>query len=58
MVFTHVVGLVYTILLGGVCILLITLNRQGLEKGGILTMGRRMVLQYYLGTFVTKHSYV
>lgn len=43
------VGLPYTILLGIVCTLLITFNQQGLSKGGILTMGRRMVLQYYLG---------
>ncbi|CDH51315.1 hypothetical protein RO3G_11647 [Lichtheimia corymbifera JMRC:FSU:9682] len=46
------VGLPYTILLGIVCTLLLTLNPQGLSKGGILTMGRRMVLQYYLGASV------
>lgn len=55
----NIVGLVYTILLGASCILLITLNRQGLEKGGIFTMGSRIVLQYYLGKFwETKHLLV
>lgn len=44
-----VVGLVYTLVIGSICILIITLNRRRLPKGGILTMGRRTVLQYYLG---------
>ncbi|ORY97507.1 hypothetical protein BCR43DRAFT_489898 [Syncephalastrum racemosum] len=46
------VGLVYTLVIGSACVLLITLNRRRLPKGGILAMGRRIVLQYYLGACV------
>ncbi|KAG2185039.1 hypothetical protein INT43_000952 [Umbelopsis isabellina] len=46
------VGLVYTIVIGTICILIITLKANGLRRGGILTMGQRMVIQYYLGACV------
>ncbi|KAI9319456.1 hypothetical protein BX666DRAFT_1854675 [Dichotomocladium elegans] len=46
------VGLPYSLVLGIVCACLIMLRPQNLDKGGILTMGRRMVLQYYLGASV------
>lgn len=47
-----IVGLVYTIVLGIICILIILLNPLNLPKGGLLTMGRRMVIQFYLGSCI------
>jgi hypothetical protein len=46
------VGLIYTIVIGTICILMMTLKRNGLQRGGIFTMGQRMVIQYYLGACV------
>ncbi|KAI8089140.1 uncharacterized protein BX664DRAFT_332283 [Halteromyces radiatus] len=47
------VGLVYSIVIGLICICLMVFKPNGLSKGGgILTMGRRMVLQFYLGACV------
>lgn len=47
-----IVGLVYTILIGLVCIAMMVFNPRGLRRGGLLTMGRRMVIQFYLGACV------
>lgn len=44
-----IVGLSYTLVIGTICILMMLLNRKNLPKGGLFTMGRRMVIQYYLG---------
>ncbi|KAI8071423.1 hypothetical protein BC940DRAFT_294424 [Gongronella butleri] len=46
------VGLVYSVLLGLMMLLLITMNRRGLRRGGLFTMGKRMVLQFYLGASI------
>ena len=46
-----IVGLPYTIILGAVCALLIISRRKGLKYGGLLKLGHRMVLQYYLGKY-------
>jgi hypothetical protein len=47
-----IVGLVYTLVIGLLCILMMLLNRKNLPKGGMFTMGRRMVIQFYLGACV------
>lgn len=47
-----IVGLVYTIVIGMICIAMMVFNRKNLPKGGLLTMGRRMVIQFYLGACV------
>lgn len=47
-----IVGLVYSIVIGLVCVLMIVFNRKGLKRGGLFTMGRRMVLQFYLGACI------
>lgn len=47
-----IVGLVYTIVIGGICIAMMLFNQKGLSRGGLLTMGRRMVLQFYLGACI------
>jgi hypothetical protein len=48
-----IVGLIYTLVIGTVCIMMMVFNRQNLPKGGgIFTMGRRMVIQFYLGACV------
>lgn len=44
------VGLVYTIVIGSICLSMIVFNRLHLSQGGLFTMGRRMVLQFYLGS--------
>ncbi|KAI8087834.1 uncharacterized protein B0P05DRAFT_465276 [Gilbertella persicaria] len=46
------VGLAYTIVIGLICILIMVLNPLNLKRGGLLTMGRRMVIQFYLGACV------
>ncbi|CAO3588894.1 unnamed protein product [Absidia cylindrospora] len=46
------VGLVYAIVIGLVCVAIILFKPNGLRKGGLLTMGRRMVPQFYLGSCV------
>ncbi|KAI8384218.1 uncharacterized protein BYT42DRAFT_592591 [Radiomyces spectabilis] len=46
------VGLAYTIIISAICLIMMVYNRQGLKNGGLRTMGRRMVLQYYLGACV------
>ncbi|KAI7859293.1 hypothetical protein BDC45DRAFT_531189 [Circinella umbellata] len=47
------VGLPYTIIFGAVCALLM-ISRRGkdLKYGGLLKLGHRMVLQYYLGASI------
>lgn len=47
-----IVGLVYTIVIGLICVLMMVLNRKGLKRGGLFTMGRRMVPQFYLGACI------
>ncbi|KAL0092461.1 hypothetical protein J3Q64DRAFT_1719061 [Phycomyces blakesleeanus] len=47
-----IVGLVYTTVIGSICVATILLNKRSLPHGGLLTMGRRMVPQYYLGSCV------
>lgn len=47
-----IVGLVYTIVIGLICALMMVLNRKGLKRGGLFTMGRRMVPQFYLGACI------
>lgn len=47
-----IVGLVYTIVIGFICIAMMIFNRKNLPRGGLLTMGRRMVIQFYLGACV------
>ncbi|KAI7866822.1 hypothetical protein BDF14DRAFT_1808254 [Spinellus fusiger] len=44
-----IVGLVYTLFLSTVCLCIILVNKRNIPKGGLLTMGRRMVPQFYLG---------
>ena len=44
------VGIGYTILMSFVCVAMIVFNRHNLDKGGLFTMGRRMVLQFYLSS--------
>lgn len=46
------VGLVYSILIGSVCAAMLLLNRKNLKLGGLITMGRRMVIQFYLGACI------
>ncbi|KAI8987263.1 hypothetical protein BDF20DRAFT_814859, partial [Mycotypha africana] len=47
-----IVGVVYTIVLAVACTSLILLKRQRLPRGGLFTMGRRMVIQFYLGACI------
>ncbi|KAI8641265.1 hypothetical protein BD408DRAFT_418442 [Parasitella parasitica] len=47
-----IVGLVYTIVIGLICVFMMVFNRKNLPRGGLFTMGRRMVIQYYLGACV------
>ena len=47
-----IVGLVYTIVIGFICIAMMIFNRKNLPRGGLFTMGRRMVIQFYLGACV------
>ncbi|KAI9274917.1 hypothetical protein EDC94DRAFT_666554 [Helicostylum pulchrum] len=37
-----IVGLVYSVVIGSICIAMILLNPKNLKRGGLLTMGRRM----------------
>ncbi|KAI7899479.1 uncharacterized protein BX663DRAFT_441203 [Cokeromyces recurvatus] len=46
------VGLIYTIVIGLICVSMILFNRKNLSKGGLFTMGRRMVIQFYLGACI------
>ncbi|KAI9470025.1 MAG: hypothetical protein EXX96DRAFT_492065 [Benjaminiella poitrasii] len=46
------VGLVYSIVFGLVCLIMILFNRKNLPRGGLFTMGRRMVIQFYLGACI------
>lgn len=47
-----IVGLVYTIVIGLICIFMMVFNRKNLPRGGLFTMGRRMVIQFYLGACI------
>lgn len=47
-----IVGLVYTIVIGLICVSMIIFNPHNLPRGGLFTMGRRMVLQFYLAACV------
>lgn len=47
-----IVGLVYTIVIGSICISMMLFNQLNLPRGGIFTMGKRMVIQFYLGACV------
>ncbi|KAH8548795.1 hypothetical protein BGW37DRAFT_514456 [Umbelopsis sp. PMI_123] len=46
------VGLVYTVVIGLICVCMMVFNKNDLRRGGIFTMGRRMVIQYYLGACI------
>lgn len=47
-----IVGLVYTLVIGFICISLMIFNPHNLPRGGLFTMGRRMVIQFYLGACI------
>ncbi|KAI9265083.1 hypothetical protein BDA99DRAFT_507668 [Phascolomyces articulosus] len=48
-----IVGLPYTIVLGTVsALLIVSQRRKDMKQGGLFTLGRRMVLQYYLGASI------
>ncbi|CAO3620741.1 unnamed protein product [Cunninghamella blakesleeana] len=45
-------GLVYTVVIGLICFLGIAVNRNGLNRGGLFGIGKRLVLQFYLGACI------
>ncbi|CAO3676812.1 unnamed protein product [Rhizopus stolonifer] len=47
-----IVGLIYTVVIGSITVIMLLFNHQNLPKGGLLTMGRRMVIQFYLGACI------
>ncbi|KAI9276594.1 hypothetical protein BY458DRAFT_433409 [Sporodiniella umbellata] len=47
-----VVGLIYSIVIGLVTLSMMLFNKRNLPKGGLFTMGKRMVIQYYLGSCI------
>ncbi|KAG1441381.1 hypothetical protein G6F56_011510 [Rhizopus delemar] len=47
-----ILGLIYTVVIGSITVIMLLLNHQNLPKGGLLTMGRRMVIQFYLGACI------
>ncbi|EIE86936.1 hypothetical protein RO3G_11647 [Rhizopus delemar RA 99-880] len=47
-----IVGLIYSVVIALVAVAMLLFNKRNLPKGGLFTMGRRMVIQFYLGSCV------
>ncbi|CAO3695088.1 unnamed protein product [Rhizopus stolonifer] len=47
-----IVGLIYSVVIGLATLTMLLLNKQNLPKGGLFTMGKRMVIQFYLGSCI------
>lgn len=47
-----IVGLIYSVVIGLATLTMLLLNKQNLTQGGLFTMGKRMVIQFYLGSCI------